>query len=80
MNDIKVIEYFDWFLIFKKYNSIVKTLMVKKKPILFKSMGCVLKIYVHGAGLEPAREKISQDFKSCASTNSAIRAKEQIQN
>ena len=30
--------------------------------------------YVPGAGIEPARPK-SQDFKSCASTNSATRAK-----
>ena len=29
---------------------------------------------VPGAGLEPAREKFPQDFKSCVSTNSTIQA------
>ena len=30
--------------------------------------------FVLGAGLEPARPQWSQDFKSCVSTNSTIRA------
>ncbi len=33
-------------------------------------------LFVPGAGLEPAQPQWSQDFKSCVSTNSTIRATE----
>jgi hypothetical protein len=48
--------------------------VIEPKSIKFRKFDAFLK-NVPGAGLEPARPKRTQDFKSCVSTNSTTPAK-----
>ncbi len=48
-------------------------LILRKRNTYKKSLIAQASGFVPGAGIEPAQPQWSQDFKSCASTNSAIR-------